>query len=73
MNRKERRAAAHKDSKLARKACFPTEQPQPITPAPPPKPPISEAQLDGFLMKFVGVLLDLEDFRTPFRHAYLVP
>ena len=49
MNRKERRAAAHRVSKLARKASFPAE-PQPTTPEPaaampPPKPPISEAQL----------------------------
>jgi hypothetical protein len=56
MNRKERRAAAHKDRKLARKAGFPAPAPQP-TPAPEPpvvapaletpKPitPISDAQL----------------------------
>jgi len=56
MNRKERRAAAHKDRKLARKAGFPAP-PQPTTPPAatpepvavpePPKPtnPISEAQL----------------------------
>jgi hypothetical protein len=60
MNRKERRAAAHKDRKLARKAGFPTPQPTP-TPAPAstseppvvvtvpdtPKPvkPVSDAQL----------------------------
>ena len=55
MNRKERRAAAHKDRKLARKAGFPspapipTPAPEPVSvPAPePPKPvtPISDAQL----------------------------
>jgi hypothetical protein len=56
MNRKERRAAAHKDRKLARKAGFPTPIPTPPpAPEPPvvapvpetPKPvtPISEAQL----------------------------
>jgi len=58
MNRKERRAAAHKDQKLARKAGFPT--PQPTQPPPPPtqepvvtpetpKPvaPISDAQLNA--------------------------
>jgi hypothetical protein len=57
MNRKERRAAAHKDRKLARKAGFPTPAPTPlptpeppvvVVPAPePPKPvaPISDAQL----------------------------
>ncbi len=55
MNRKERRAAAHKDRKLARKAGFPTPTPVP-TPEPPvaapvpetPKPavaPVSDAQL----------------------------
>jgi len=58
MNRKQRRAAAHKDRKLARKAGFPNPQPTPpppvatLEPAPetpkqvpePPKP-ISEAQL----------------------------
>ena len=57
MNRKERRAAAHKDRKLARKAGFPAPAPVPTpTPEPPvaapapetPKPvvaPVSEAQL----------------------------
>jgi hypothetical protein len=56
MNRKERRAAAHKDRKLARKAGFPAPTPAPVpTPEPPvvapasetPKPvtPISDAQL----------------------------
>jgi hypothetical protein len=57
MNRKERRAAAHKDRKLARKAGFPTPTPTPtpapeppvVAPAPEaPKPvvaPVSEAQL----------------------------
>jgi hypothetical protein len=56
MNRKERRAAAHQDRKLARKAGFPTSQPIPPPPAatpepvvipPTPKPvtPISDAQL----------------------------
>jgi len=60
MNRKERRAAAHKDRKLARKAGFPIPQPTPTpapasTPEPPvvvtvpdtPKPvkPVSDAQL----------------------------
>jgi hypothetical protein len=56
MNRKERRAAAHKDRKLARKAGFPTPTLPPVaTPEPPvaapapetPKPvaPISDAQL----------------------------
>jgi hypothetical protein len=58
MNRQERRAAAHKDRKLARKAGFPSPQPTPAptpAPAPPvvvpapeaPKPvtPISEAQV----------------------------
>jgi hypothetical protein len=56
MNRKERRAAAHKELKLARKAGFPAAQPKPAPepiPAPPavlpaaPKPatPISDAQL----------------------------
>ncbi len=51
MNRKERRAAAHKDQKLARKAGFPT--PQPTQPPPAgtqepvatPQTPISDAQL----------------------------
>ena len=59
MNRKERRAAAHKDRKLARKAGFPTPQPTPPEPAPAPPPvappletpkpvtPISEAQLNA--------------------------
>ena len=61
MNRKERRAAAHKDRKLARQAGFPAHQPAPqpptseptpvtppvVAPAEPPKPanPISQAQL----------------------------
>jgi len=56
MNRKERRAAAHKEFKLARKAGFPAPAPTPAsTPEPPvavtasetPKPvtPISDAQL----------------------------
>ncbi len=39
MNRKERRAAAHKDRKLARKAGFPTPTPAPA-PAPTPEPPV---------------------------------
>jgi hypothetical protein len=51
MNRQERRAAAHKDQKLARKAGFPT--PQPVQPPPAafqepvviPQTPISDAQL----------------------------
>jgi hypothetical protein len=55
MNRKERRAAAHKDRKLARKAGFPT-QPTPPPPVPTPEPvpatpkpvtPISDAQLSA--------------------------
>jgi hypothetical protein len=54
MNRKERRAAAHKDQKLARKAGFPTPQPiQPPTQPPPaatqpvvtPQTSVSAAQL----------------------------
>ena len=54
MNRQERRAAAHKDQKLARKAGFPTPQPAPppaaaqepvVTPQTPKAPPISDAQL----------------------------
>jgi len=56
MNRKERRAAAHIDRKLARKAGFPTPQPTPPPPAtapelavvpetPKPVTPISQAQL----------------------------
>ena len=53
MNRKERRAAAHQQRKLDRKAGFPTiEQPPPTTPAaavppPPAKPPVSEAKLNA--------------------------
>ena len=57
MNRKERRAAAHKDRKLARKAGFPTPQPaQPppavtqepvVTPETPKAAPISDAQLNA--------------------------
>ena len=54
MNRQERRAAAHKDRKLARKAGFPTPQPaQPppaATPEPvvtPETPTISDAQLNA--------------------------
>jgi len=38
MNRKERRAAAHKDRKLARKAGFPVPQPAPPPPAAAPEP-----------------------------------
>jgi hypothetical protein len=56
MNRQERRAAAHKDQKLARKAGFPTPQPTPppppgatqepvVTPQTPKAAPISAAQL----------------------------
>jgi len=58
MNRKERRAAAHKDQKLARKAGFPTPQPtqpppavtqEPVVTPETPKPvaPISDAQLNA--------------------------
>jgi hypothetical protein len=39
MNRKERRAAAHKERKLARKAGFPTLPPPPPTPPPTPAAP----------------------------------
>jgi hypothetical protein len=45
MNRKERRAAAHKDRKLARKAGFPTPVPAPAPEPPKPAAPISDAQL----------------------------
>jgi hypothetical protein len=54
MNRQERRAAAHKDRKLARKAGFSTPQPTPppaanqepvVTPETPKPAPISDAQL----------------------------
>ena len=55
MNRKERRAAAHQQRKLDRKAGFPSAQPQPQSPTPsetatekePAKPPISEAKLNS--------------------------
>ena len=53
MNRKERRAAAHKDQKLARKAGFPTPQPAQPPPADTQEPvvtpetPLSDAQLNA--------------------------
>jgi hypothetical protein len=53
MNRKERRAAAHQQRKIDRKAGFPSEPPQSPTPNEPAtekesaKPPISEAKLNS--------------------------
>jgi hypothetical protein len=52
MNRKERRAAAHKNLKLDRKAGFPAKSvPETLAaaapPAPSPKPPISDAKLNA--------------------------